>query len=146
MRPTITMTLLMAVLAFPASADMYKWKDANGKTQYGQFPPAGVEVTDIKSERAPKSAAARKPLQEQVKEMDKQLEQQETAKTEAAAKKQNAAIRKQNCANARNNITQLGYGGHRLARTADGSYQRLSEEQKQKKIKKNQDAIKEFCD
>jgi len=146
MRLTIPITLLAAVLAFPASAGMYKWKDANGNTQYGQFPPSGVNATPMKAEHAPHSAPTRKPLQDQMKELDKQLEQQEAAKTEAAAKQQNAAIRKQNCENARNNITQLGYGGNRLARMPDGSYERLSEKEKQEKIKKNQTAIKEFCD
>ena len=146
MRPTITITLLMALLALPASAAMYKWSDANGETQYGQFPPAGVNATRIKSDPEPKSAPARKPLEEQVKELDKQMEQQKAAKEETAAKKQNATIRKQNCENARSNMTQLDYGGHRLARMPDGSYERLTEEQKQEMIKKNQDAIKEFCD
>ena len=146
MRLTISIALLAAVLAFPASAAMYKWKDADGNTQYGQFPPSGVNAAPMKSEPAPKSAPARKPLQDQVKDLDKQLEEQESAKAEAAAKQQNAEIRKQNCANARKNITQLGYGGNRLAQMPDGSYQRLSEKEKQAKIKKNQDAIKEFCD
>ena len=146
MRPTIMITLLMAMLSLPASAAMYKWNDANGKTQYGQFPPAGVNATRIKSDADPKSAPARKPLEEQVKELDKQMEQQKAAKEETAAKKQNAEIRKQNCENARSNITQLGYGGHRLAHMPDGSYERLSEDKKQEMVKKNQDAIKEFCD
>ena len=74
------------------------------------------------------------------------MEQQKAAKEETAAKKQNAEIRKQNCENARNNITQLNYGGHRLAEMPDGSYERFSEEKKQEMIKKNEDAIKEFCD
>lgn len=146
MRLTLTITLLAAVLAFPASAGMYKWKDADGKTRYGQFPPAGVSATPMKAKPAPHSATTRKPLQDQVKALDKQLEERETTKTEAAAKKQNAAIRKQNCENARNNITQLGYGGNRLVHMPDGSYARLSEKEKQEKIKKNKDAIKKFCD
>jgi len=136
----------MALLALPASAAMYKWNDANGETRYGQFPPAGVNATRIKADADPKSAPARKPLEEQVKELDKQMEQQKAAKEEAAAKTQNAAIRKQNCENARSNVNQLHYGGHRLAEMPDGSYERLTEEQKQEMIKKNQDAIKEFCD
>ncbi|MFQ5645012.1 MAG: DUF4124 domain-containing protein [Thiogranum sp.] len=146
MRLTITMAILMTTLALPAGATMFKWTDANGKTQYGQFPPAGVEATRIKSAPDPKSAPARKPLDQQMKELDQQLEARETAEAEAAAKKQNAEIRKQNCANARKNITQLGYGGNRLAQMPDGSYKRLDEAEKQKMIKKNEDAIKEFCD
>jgi len=136
----------MTTLALPAGATMFKWSDANGKTQYGQFPPAGVEATRIKSKAPPQSAPARKPLDQQMKELDKQLEDQAEAESEAAAKQQNAEIRKQNCANAHKNITQLGYGGNRLAQMPDGSYQRLTEKDKQKMIKKNEDAIKEFCD
>jgi len=146
MRLTITIALLTAVLAFPASAGMYKWKDANGKTQYGQFPPAGASATPMKAKPAPNSAPTRKPLEQQMEELDKQLEQRETAKTDAAAKKQDVKIRKQNCENARDNITKLGYGGNRLTQLPDGSYERLSEEKKQAQIKKNQDAVKEFCD
>lgn len=146
MRPTITITLLMALLALPASAAMYKWSDANGETQYGQFPPAGVNATRIKSDPEPKSAPARKPLEEQVKELDKQLGQQKAAKQEAAEKEQNAEIRKQNCENARKNLTGLELGGNRLVHMPDGSYQRLTREKKQEMVKKNQDAVKEFCD
>ncbi len=146
MHPTITITLLMALLSLPASAAMYKWNDANGETQYGQFPPTGVNATRIKADPKPKSAPARKPLEEQVKELDKQMEQQKTAKEEATANKQNAGIREQNCENARSNMTKLGYGGQRLAHMPDGSYERISEEKKQDMLKKNQDAIKEFCD
>ena len=146
MHPTITIALLMAVLAVPASAAMYKWNDANGETQYGQFPPAGVNATRIASDPDPKSTTGRKSLEEQVKELDQQLEQQKAAKEEAAAKKQDAEIRKLNCENAHKNITQLGYGGNRMTQMPDGSYERLSEEKKQEMIKKNEDAIKEFCD
>jgi len=146
MRPTITMTLLMALLALPASAAMFKWNDANGETQYGQFPPAGAHATRIKAEADPKSVPARKSLEEQVKELDKQLEQQEAAKQGAAAKEQNAEIRKQNCENARKNLTGLDLGGNRLAHMPDGSYQRLPEKKKQEMIKQNQAAVEEFCD
>lgn len=147
MRLTIPLLALLATLVtLPAGAAMYKWNDANGKTQYGQFPPAGVNATLIRSEQKPKSAPTRKPLDQQMKELNSQLEERKTAEAEAAAKKQNAEIRKQNCATARKNLTQLGYGGNRLAQMPDGSYQRLDEAEKQKMIKKNEDAIKEFCD
>src|SRR5690242_7554447 len=46
-----------AALAFSAGAwaQMYKWKDANGRTRYGDTPPPGVDATRIKG---PSSYAA----------------------------------------------------------------------------------------
>ena len=36
-------------------------------------------------------------------------------------------------------------GGHRLTRMSDGSYKRLTEEEKQAMKQKNEKAVKEFC-
>lgn len=146
MRTAVTLMLSIALLSGPASAAMFKWKGADGTTQYGQHPPSGAEATRIESDREPSSAPARKSLQEQVKEMDEREEQQQDARAEAELNKKNAAVRKQNCANARANITQLGYGGHRLAAMPDGSYERFTEAEKQAMIKKNQKAVEEYCD
>ncbi|HHJ16191.1 MAG TPA: DUF4124 domain-containing protein [Gammaproteobacteria bacterium] len=147
MRTAITVMLSIFLFTGSASAAMYKWKDADGSIQYGQYPPSGVEATRIKSDRTPKTApATRKPLQEQVREMEARQERQQEEKSAAELEKKNAAIRKQNCKNAHSNIAELGYGGNRLAAMADGTYKRLTEEEKQKMIKKNEEAIKKYCD
>lgn len=146
MRTALTVMLSIALFTGSASAAMFKWKDADGSTQYGQHPPSGVEATRIKSDRTPKIAPTRKPLQEQVREMDERQQQQQAAEAEAELEKKNAAIRKQNCANARANITQLGYGGNRLATMPDGSHKRLTEADKQEMLKKNQQAVEKYCD
>ena len=125
---------------------MFKWTDADGNVQYGQYPPAGVEAKQLRAAPAPKTAPATRSLQQQVEELDKRKAAEQEQQAEAAEKKQAAENRKINCANARNNLEKLNYGGHRLVRAPDGSYQRLDEEQRQAQIKKNQDAIKEFCD
>jgi len=147
MRTAVTITLTIALFTGPASAAMFKWKDADGKIQYGQHPPAGVEAARIRADSSPKHApATRKPLQDQLKELEERQQQQQAAEAEAELEKKNAGIRKQNCANARANITRLGYGGNRLAAMPDGSYKRLTEAEKQQQLKKNQEAVKEFCD
>jgi hypothetical protein len=139
--------LLLMLATAPAGAAMFKWTDANGNVQYGQFPPAGSQAERLKSAPpAPASAPAGKSLQQRVEEMEKHQDSEQQRKAETAQKQQEAANRKTNCENARKNIERLNYGGNRLMHMPDGSYQRLDEKQKQEQLEKNRKAIKEFCD
>ena len=146
MRPVNIFALSLTLVAASASAAMYKWTDASGNVQYGQYPPAGSKAERIDAAPPPKSAPAGKSLQQQVEEMEKAQDAEKQRKTETAQKQQEAENRKINCENARKNIERLDYGGNRLVHMPDGSYQRLDEKQKQEQIEKNQKAIKEFCD
>lgn len=146
MRAANIFPLLLVLATGSAGAEMFKWTDANGNTQYSQHPPAGVQAERLKSAPAPQSAPAPKSLQQQVEDMDKRAEEQNKRKAEAAKKKQDAANRKINCENAHKNIEQLNYGGNRLMKMPDGSYQRLDEKQKQAQLEKNRKAIEAFCD
>lgn len=138
--------LLLLLAATPAGAAMFKWTDASGNVQYGQFPPAGSNAERLKGAPAPASAPAGKSLQQRVEEMEKRQDSEKQSKAEAAQKQQEAANRKTNCENARQNIERLNYGGNRLVHMPDGSYQRLDEKQKQAQLEKNREAVKEFCD
>ena len=138
--------LLLLLAATPAGAAVFKWTDANGNVQYGQFPPAGSNAERLKGAPAPASAPAGKSLQQRVEEMEKHRDSEKQSKAEAAQKQQEAANRKTNCENARQNIERLNYGGNRLVHMPDGSYQRLDEKQKQEQLEKNRKAVEEFCD
>jgi hypothetical protein len=146
MRMLNSFALALMLATGSAGATLYKWTDANGNVQYGEFPPAGSKAERLKAAPAPASTTPGKSLQQQVEEMEKRQETEKQHKTEAAQKQQDAANRKINCENARSNIQRLNYGGNRLVHMPDGSYQRLDEKQKQEQIEKNQQAIKEFCD
>lgn len=139
-------SMLLLLTASTANAAMFKWTDADGNVQYGQHPPAGAQAEHIQSAPAPAAAPASPSLQQQVEALDKRLAEEAEQKAAAEQEKQDAENRKINCANAKSNIEKLNQGGHRLTQMPDGSYQRLTEKQKQAEIKKNKDAIKEFCD
>lgn len=146
MRPAKIFPLLFLLATGSAAADMYKWTDANGITQYGQHPPAGVQAERLRPAPAPATAPAAKSLQQQVDDMNREIEASDKRKAEAAQKKQRAEIRKTNCANARRNIEFLGYGGNRRIKMPDGSYQTLDEKTRNEQLEKNRKAVKEFCD
>jgi len=46
MRPLLL--LLLALLALPAAAQVYKWKDADGKTHFGDRPPPDARTEEVK--------------------------------------------------------------------------------------------------
>ena len=46
---TTLLALGLTLAATAAQAAMYKWTDASGNVQYGQFPPAGVQAERISS-------------------------------------------------------------------------------------------------
>lgn len=146
MRAANIFSLLLMLTAGTAGADMFKWTDADGNTEYGQYPPAGVQAERLKAAPAPQTQPAAKSLQQQVEEMNKRVEADKQRKAEAEQKKQQAVNRKINCDNARKNIEQLNYGGNRMMRMPDGSYQRLDENTKQQQLEKNRKAVKDFCD
>lgn len=147
MRHTTVFSIFLLLAMNPASAAMFKWTDANGNVQYGQHPPAGANAEYLKAAPEPKAGAQATPsLQEQVEALDKRLAQEAEQKAKEAQKEQDAENRKINCQNAKNNLEQLNLGGHRLTQLPDGSYERLDEKQKQAEIKKNQQAVKDFCD
>lgn len=142
----ILLLLTMSPFMTSANATMFKWTDANGNVQYGQHPPAGANAEYIQAAPEPSAAPANPSLQQQVETLDKRLAEEAKQKSEAEQKEQNAENRKINCTNARNNLEQLHLGGHRLTRMPDGSYKRLEVKQKLALIKKNEQAIKDYCD
>ncbi len=137
---------ILALTTTAADAAMYKWTNADGSTQYGQHPPAGVtaERIQVRSQPASQAQPALSP-QERLKELEEQQQKQRELEAEAASEKQKAETEKKNCEIARKNLAGLQMGGHRLTRMPDGSYTRLTEEERQSRIADAEKHIKEYC-
>lgn len=143
-----TLLVVLALAAAPAVADVFKWKNANGETVFGQFPPPGVAAERVKT-NAPPPKAAQPPAatpQERLKALQEQQESQREQAAETNAQKQQAAARKQNCTSARNNLAQLERGGHRRVKLPDGTVTFLSEEEIQQRAEQARQQIKDNCD
>lgn len=146
MQKVLATALLMFAVAFPVHADIFKWRNASGEIEYGDTPPPGVEGSPVTVEADPASVQQPEPLEQQVQEMDAQIAEQKAAKAAAKKAKENEKLRKQNCESARKNIAELNRGGHRLTEMPDGEFERLSEEERQSLLRKNQNAEKAYCD
>ncbi len=148
MRSGTLLALALTLAAASANAEMYKWTDPDGKTQYGQFPPPGVQV-----ERIAPSGTTHKvepqdtgSPQQRLQELEEQQKKQGEQAAEAAAAQQRQHVRQQNCEIARNNLAVLKEGGHNRVRLPDGTVSYLTDEQKQQRIDEASQQIKDNCD
>lgn len=120
-------TLALCAVSSVAWAQLYRWVDANGVTQYSDKPPAGdrSKFTVIAPPPAVASdGAARKESDWQAQDLEFKQRQVERAEAkrkqdkENEAKKQNADARRQACLDARDQINNL-QGGVRIFRWND---------------------------
>jgi hypothetical protein len=123
MRKAFLFAALLAVAA-AASAQLYKWTDPNGRVQYGDSPPAGVNATPLRrpsaaSAPAPDAKAAPKgpltPAEQEAEFRKRQIDAQKEREKQAHAEQQ-AEVKRENCARAQDYLRTLE-SGQRIART-----------------------------
>lgn len=122
--------LLALVASFPIAAQIYSWKDKDGRTHYSDVPPPTGEIKTLRGAQAP--ARAPSPDQagdeadgaagqdaEQAADPETAFRQRRAAEAEAAAKaaqgQANETERQRFCADARGQLAALN-SGQRIAR------------------------------
>ena len=147
-RFTLTIAALLAATA--TYAEVYQWKDANGKTHYSDQPPAGTVVTQTqKTESAAPastpSAAAPKTTAD--KDLEFRMRQKESQdKAEKAKKEQDAANSlKDNCDSARKYLQTLE-SGERISQLNDkGEREYMTDARRQEETSKARQTIQANC-
>jgi hypothetical protein len=151
--------LIALVFAGAANAQQYKWIDQDGKTRYGDTPPAGVKATALgapASGSVPAAAASpaaaskdakKGPLtpaeqaQEFRKRQDAATKDREKAEQDREAKATNA----EDCAKAKEYLRILE-SGQRIARTdAAGERYYMDESQTAQEIPKARQKLQQVC-
>ena len=122
MRKSLILSLSsLIILAFPLTspAQMYSWKDANGKIHYGDRPPAEKQSQARRVQSAPPAtsdveAAHKASAERQFGEREKQSQNGEAAKKPAEDPAQ-AKIREDNCKRAKASLASLESGQARFS-------------------------------
>lgn len=117
---------LVVALGFPllAGAQIYTWKDSNGRTHFGDQPPPEAQVKTMRGgavvestapqagESTPSaSASGPKSWQEQNKDFAKRQAEKSEAEAKAAKEREAKAQREEHCSDLRRNIALLERGG-----------------------------------
>jgi hypothetical protein len=151
---------LAAALAFSAgaAAQMYKWKDANGRTRYGDTPPPGVDATPMRgpsSSYAPPAAPGadakgdkgekkEKPLTPEQAFQKRQKERAE-ADQKAAKERADAEAKRANCDQAQAELRTVESGQRMTTVNAAGERVFLDDDQRAAAQARAQRAIADWC-
>lgn len=150
MKPCILAALIaLSPLAAPAAAQYYKWVDEHGVTHYSQTPPPDHSFAKLRPAPPPPTDPAQarqkiRALQERL-DAEQNARSQKTEEEKAAAEAQ--ARRDAFCKQAREQLKlYTNHPGPRLlVSNSDGSRRRLTEQERQARLKKTQDAINQHC-
>jgi len=137
-----------ALLQSAAYGEIYKWTDAVGEIHYSQTPPpGGIKAEEIQGAAPPPGspAEATEKLRNDVQNLEENIAKREEAAREKVKQQELTDTYERNCITARNNLTNLEQGGRVRFLTSDGEVIRLTEEQRQQRMKDTKDHIKEFC-
>jgi FKBP-type peptidyl-prolyl cis-trans isomerase len=150
--------VLFAGLTFAgAAAAQYKWTDQNGRVQYGDTPPSGVNAAPVRGgpspsssysgpEAAEKKEDAKKPLTaaEQDAEFRKRRQAADKDREKQAQTERDAADKRDNCARAQENVRVLESG--RVARTgASGERYFLDDAQLGQELLRSRQDVRDWC-
>lgn len=142
---------LAAVLSASAGAQQFKWKDKDGRLQYGDTPPPGVKATRLRPAAPPAapapSAASKGPLTpaEQEAEFRKRQAEAQKAGEKESQEAQNAQAKKENCQTAKQQLAALESGG-RISRTdANGERYYLDDDQRQAEAARARKQVGDWC-
>jgi len=145
-RFAFSIAILLASIA--ADAQIYQWKDENGKTIISDKPPVGNIRTPRKIETEAASTNAASPQKTVAdRELDfrkRQKDSQVSAEKSKAEEEANAA-REENCANARRQLRSLESGERIAMRDDNGERYFLEDAQRQQQIEKAQQAVQSSC-
>ena len=145
-----TSALCLLVTSLNATAEIYKWTDAQGNVHYSQTPPDNAK-TKTETIASPPPPAV--PPKEATESLNNRLEADKVDKLQQAIADQNTANLKkkqenyrQNCKIAKKNYATYTTHSRVRVKEADGSYTQLTEEQRQQRISDMKAKVTEFCD
>lgn len=137
--------LLVLTNGVTVSAELYKWVDEHGVTQYSEQPPAGkADVQKLNLKVTPADPVAAEKLKAQVEGLDKSREaraEDEQIKRQVADAK---AVNEENCRRAKARVAAYSIP-NALIQQEDGSRTRVDEPTRQKELAASKDMVKTYC-
>lgn len=154
-RNSLTRIILPIVLSISGitglEAEVYRWVDENGVTIYSQTPPPGqVEAETVATPPPPPPTESNETwdnLNQQWQGMQDREDTRKDQKEQTAKDQKRLEARTRNCKAARYNLERLVEGRFRMrVKEPDGGYRVLPAEERQAKIEKAEEVIRESCD
>jgi len=144
----MTKALLFAVgmaFATTAMAQQYKWVDANGKVQYGDTPPPGVEATRLKPPPSGASVPAAAPKVNPESAFRNRQQERQKSEEKSAKERADAEAKRVNCEQSQASLRSLQSGQRITTTNAAGERVFIDDEERAKEIERTQRAVNDWC-
>ncbi len=144
----VCLTFIISTLfATTISADTYKWIDKDGQINYSQQAPRDVNATVIKTPPPPTidPDAAQQQIDELINEQESNDQMRQQRQNQQKVEAQNEANLEKNCNTAQQQLEQYQNNPGRRSIDADGNVTRLTEEDRQQKIRESQVNVTKYC-
>ena len=139
---------LMFLSSAAFSAQVYKWVDENGQTQFSQFPPTSqqqsADKVDIKTQRAANPEASKKLDTMRQKLLESSVDRNTQSEKDKEAVKEAEALA-ENCKRAEQHLRDLQDNGRIYKTQEDGERYWYSEKEREGLIQKAKDQVAKFC-
>lgn len=146
MKP-FALALAALVTATTLYAQVYEWKDENGKTIYSDQAPVGnvrqlrkLDVGPASASAPAQKSAADRELEFRKRQKEAQDNAQKTSKEQTASTAQ-----AENCANARRQLQALESGERISLRDDKGERYYMDDAQRDQEIAKTRQAVQSYC-
>ncbi|MCW8956532.1 MAG: DUF4124 domain-containing protein, partial [Gammaproteobacteria bacterium] len=138
----------LGLLPLASQAAIYKWVDEDGSVHYSQQKPQNTQTEKIKvTTRVPENSSTYNKPSLNKKEDPKQATDKATKDANSSDKKpeKSAKERAALCKQSQADLQALTSRGRIRQKDDKGNISYMSEEQKQQRIKREQDRVKENC-
>lgn len=128
-----------------AGAQVYRWTDSSGEVHYGDTPPTSGQYERASPAVTPSRTG--NAISENLPDFSKQEQEKKRADEDKAQSERLAEFKQKNCKLARSNLKKLqGYKArHALIRGDNGELRRMTEDERQHRIKVAKSVIEKDC-
>lgn len=144
--PALVAGLLLGVSCFPAGAEIYKWVDGVGNTQYTQSPPPpGIEGHLIQTPHAGNDKdKANQALEQRIRYLDGLRNQREERLREAGKRATETEQQRARCENAATRLESLQRPRVNLVDTG-GERRRMNEDERVEQLNQAELYLLKYC-
>lgn len=136
---------VLACLPLIAAAEVYQYRDAQGRMVYSDSPPPGTNATKKDMNVSPPAGDAAKSLQDKVQDFQKRRDEAAEAEARQAKEKAESDRAAENCSKARNKLAALQSGQRIVRYNAQGEREFLDDPEREKEIAQTQQSVSEWC-
>lgn len=152
-RRTICLLVLLisAVWLDSAHAAVYRWVDADGRTQFGDRPPSDRSAEEVRIRQRPAPDEAAAPMSDQQrrelrqKMLDAYQEEREEKRQAREQRVAEQARRKLACARAKDRVRKYETAAGLYQLQPDGSRRYLSDQEFRVSLRRARDEAKRYC-